>query len=282
MGVGAEKITDACTEGATDQHTAHAPSGDTAEGCSGDPADQRSVLGPGLHAARQLPAATHSAKTTATNFIDELRFPRGNASPTMSNHDDEKQCKSPGLVPREDGLVAECGRNRSEEPASRGRRKRRVAAEVLIPRFLPRGAPGAGSARPRSTELALQCGFPILEVGSGDGTHVSATRQISADDLLRRVAAYCRGARLAESTFGRLAANDGKLLARLRDGGRVTARTLARLDAYMVITRSARLRTEVGSRRGRKAEPHCPSLTPRSGRDAISASSTTGRNISCS
>jgi len=38
---------------------------------------------------------------------------------------------------------------------------------------------------------------------------------------------------LAESTFGRLSVNDGKLMNRLRTGGRVTAETLARLRAFM-------------------------------------------------
>src|SRR4029079_2301914 len=38
---------------------------------------------------------------------------------------------------------------------------------------------------------------------------------------------------LAESTFGRLAVNDGKLIARLREGGRITQRTLERVRAYV-------------------------------------------------
>ena len=53
------------------------------------------------------------------------------------------------------------------------------------------------------------------------------------DEILHRVSAYCRRAHLAKSTFGRLVANDGKLLARLREGGRLTARTRARLETYM-------------------------------------------------
>ena len=56
---------------------------------------------------------------------------------------------------------------------------------------------------------------------------------MEASDLLREVGEYCREAGLAESTFGRLAVNDGKLIARLRDGGRITARTLERVRSYV-------------------------------------------------
>lgn len=53
------------------------------------------------------------------------------------------------------------------------------------------------------------------------------------DALLAEIADYCRTHRLAESTFGRLAVNDGKLVARLRDGKSVTLTTLERLRAFM-------------------------------------------------
>jgi hypothetical protein len=56
---------------------------------------------------------------------------------------------------------------------------------------------------------------------------------MEASELLREVGSYCRDAGLAESTFGRLAVNDGKLIARLRDGGRVTRRTLDRVRGYI-------------------------------------------------
>ena len=51
--------------------------------------------------------------------------------------------------------------------------------------------------------------------------------------LLRDIAEYCRGARMAESTFGRLAVNDGKLVSRLRLGGRVTTDTVDRVRAFI-------------------------------------------------
>lgn len=52
--------------------------------------------------------------------------------------------------------------------------------------------------------------------------------------LLREIADYCRDARMAESTFGRLAVNDGKLVSRLRLGGRLTTETEDRVRAFIV------------------------------------------------
>ena len=54
-----------------------------------------------------------------------------------------------------------------------------------------------------------------------------------ADALLREIADYCRDVGIAESTFGRLAVNDGKLVGRMRQGGRVTTETADRLRAFM-------------------------------------------------
>ncbi len=52
--------------------------------------------------------------------------------------------------------------------------------------------------------------------------------------LLRDISDYCRDARMAESTFGRLAVNDGKLVSRLRLGGRLTTETEDRVRAFIV------------------------------------------------
>src|SRR5476649_1647254 len=54
-----------------------------------------------------------------------------------------------------------------------------------------------------------------------------------AEDILKDVGDFCRRAAMAESTFGRLAVNDGKLIARLRGGGRITTTTLNRIRAFM-------------------------------------------------
>jgi hypothetical protein len=54
-----------------------------------------------------------------------------------------------------------------------------------------------------------------------------------SEALLRDIAEYCRNAGIAESTFGRLAVNDGKLVGRLRLGGRVTSETVERVRAFI-------------------------------------------------
>jgi hypothetical protein len=51
------------------------------------------------------------------------------------------------------------------------------------------------------------------------------------DGLLDSIADFCRRTGMAESTFGRRAVNDGKFVARLRDGARITPETLTRVSA---------------------------------------------------
>src|SRR3954452_14411215 len=52
--------------------------------------------------------------------------------------------------------------------------------------------------------------------------------------LLGSISDFCRRTGMAESTFGRRAVNDGKFVARLRDGARVTPETLERVNNFMV------------------------------------------------
>jgi len=52
-------------------------------------------------------------------------------------------------------------------------------------------------------------------------------------ELLGEISEYCRKAGLAESTFGRKAVNDGKLVGRIRDGGRISAGTWQRIQTFM-------------------------------------------------
>ena len=52
--------------------------------------------------------------------------------------------------------------------------------------------------------------------------------------LLGSISEFCRRTGMAESTFGRRAVNDGKFVARLRDGARVTPETLDRVNQFMV------------------------------------------------
>ena len=62
-----------------------------------------------------------------------------------------------------------------------------------------------------------------------------AARRRRADNerLLQEIATFCRSAAMAESTFGRRAVNDGKFVARLRFGGRVTTHTVERVRAFI-------------------------------------------------
>jgi len=56
---------------------------------------------------------------------------------------------------------------------------------------------------------------------------------MSGASLLREISDYCRGAGIAESTFGRRAVNDGKFVGRLREGGAVTAQTVERVRRFI-------------------------------------------------
>jgi hypothetical protein len=51
--------------------------------------------------------------------------------------------------------------------------------------------------------------------------------------LLDSISEFCRRANMAESTFGRRAVNDGKFVARLRDGARITPETLVRVSEFL-------------------------------------------------
>src|ERR1700722_4718155 len=62
-----------------------------------------------------------------------------------------------------------------------------------------------------------------------------------SETLLRDIAEFCRRARMAESTFGRLAVNDGKLISRPRPGGRVPGDTVNRVRAFIEGEPSSRI-----------------------------------------
>jgi hypothetical protein len=51
--------------------------------------------------------------------------------------------------------------------------------------------------------------------------------------LLDSISVFCRDNGIAESTFGRRAVNDGKFVARLRDGARITPETLERVTTFL-------------------------------------------------
>ena len=59
------------------------------------------------------------------------------------------------------------------------------------------------------------------------------------DQILSQISEYCRQAEMAESTFGRRAVNDGKLVHRLREGKRITIDTLDRIQAFIAASMGA-------------------------------------------
>jgi len=61
----------------------------------------------------------------------------------------------------------------------------------------------------------------------------------TSDQILGEIRDYCRATQTAESTFGRLVVNDGKLVSRLRDGAKITTGTLDKVRAYLSEHRSA-------------------------------------------
>ncbi|WP_407169448.1 hypothetical protein [Bradyrhizobium sp. ORS 111] len=53
------------------------------------------------------------------------------------------------------------------------------------------------------------------------------------DEILGQITDFCRRSDMAETTFGRRAVNDGKLVHRLREGKRITIDTLDRINAFI-------------------------------------------------
>jgi hypothetical protein len=58
--------------------------------------------------------------------------------------------------------------------------------------------------------------------------------------ILAEISDYCRATKTPESTFGRQAVNDGKLVSRLRNGARIPSGTLDKVRAYLADRRAAR------------------------------------------
>ncbi|MSQ69820.1 MAG: hypothetical protein EXR27_00845 [Betaproteobacteria bacterium] len=101
---------------------------------------------------------------------------------------------------------------------------------------------------------------------------------MEAEQLLREIADYCRKVGMAESTFGRRAVNDGKMVSRLRIGGRVTTETAARVRQFIKENRNlasrglTRLRSSVGAVRGAPAASAAPAA-PKGGAGTASGGS---------
>jgi hypothetical protein len=63
----------------------------------------------------------------------------------------------------------------------------------------------------------------------------------TSEEILGEIREFCRATQTAESTFGRLVVNDGKLVSRLRDGAKITTGTLDKVRAYLSEHRPASL-----------------------------------------
>ena len=59
--------------------------------------------------------------------------------------------------------------------------------------------------------------------------HLAAARA----RLIRDMERFCLRHRISETTFGKLALNDGKFVSRVRSGGNITLHTMARAHAYV-------------------------------------------------
>jgi hypothetical protein len=94
---------------------------------------------------------------------------------------------------------------------------------------------------------------------------------MTAEQLLGEIADYCRRVGMAESTFGRRAVNDGKLVGRLRIGGRVTMETVERVRNFMAEHPSiesrglVRLRSNAGSLAPTQGRPAAAETPPAQG-----------------
>ena len=90
-------------------------------------------------------------------------------------------------------------------------------------------------ARGKTVARRLSGTRPTAAVGTNVVYHPAAAPigfAMNSDELLRQVADYCRRTGVAETTFGRRAVNDGKFVARLRYGGRVTLETVQRVQDF--------------------------------------------------
>ena len=97
------------------------------------------------------------------------------------------------------------------------------------------------------------------------------------ESLLREISDYCRRVGMAESTFGRLAVNDGKLVSRLRTGASVTIDTMERVRTFI---------GQPAKRTGRRARIQpaanatpAPVATPKSGNGAGGADGSAEKNF---
>src|SRR3954467_4132871 len=87
-------------------------------------------------------------------------------------------------------------------------------------------------------------GSNVGSSGGQNGHAQPAKSAPTAEQILGEICDYCRETQTAESTFGRLVVNDGKLVSRLRDGARITTGTLDKVRAYLSEHRTAAAPTQ--------------------------------------
>jgi hypothetical protein len=111
-------------------------------------------------------------------------------------------------------------------------------------------SPVAAQARATSNTQARTSGVAAIPTPqpsvagqvTGSNPLVNARQRNATNErLLAEITAYCQRTGMAESTFGRRAVNDGKLVTRLRFGGRVTTHTAERVRNHI-----ARSLTDLG------------------------------------
>jgi hypothetical protein len=84
------------------------------------------------------------------------------------------------------------------------------------------------------------------------------SRRANNDQLLAHISSFCQRVGMAESTFGRRVVNDGKLVSRLRFGGRITTQTVDRINEFI-----EKLLAERGAEAPRGAAPALSVVPPR-------------------
>ena len=66
-----------------------------------------------------------------------------------------------------------------------------------------------------------------------DASHYDAPNMSQQTELLSEIEAFLVDGKMAETTFGRFAVNDGKFVARLRSGGNLTVATIDKVREYI-------------------------------------------------
>ncbi len=90
-----------------------------------------------------------------------------------------------------------------------------------------------GALLKKGADMARLAGKDRASAAPPPGTTRMESLAHRGAGLLDAIAAFCRLKSMAESTFGRLAVNDGKFVSRLRDGARITPETLDRVSQFM-------------------------------------------------